>query len=450
MLKSVRPFFISVVLAVCLVPALAGLVPPGEAGRASKDAGKAAVPGTAANEASDAGVVFQDQTYEFELRRTLGYGVSGGADINECLYTGRRIKEGDDESWYAEWRATADRIRIIGEKSLAAGHKVSAREALLRASNYYRTAEFFLRANLNDPRLINTWRLSRDTFRKAAELMDHPVETVRIPYEGTTLPGYIVQPDNSRKRRKTLIVQTGFDGTGEELYFEVAFFALQRGYDVLIFEGPGQGGSLREQGLYFRPDWEKVVTPVVDFALTRPEFDRRRLALIGISMGGYLAPRAAAFEHRLAAVIANPGVYDVFNGRNAITRELLQKAAAQPDETNAFLRQEMMKNSGLRWQLHHGMFSFGKKSPLDFLLAFSEYRLDGIAGQIQSPTLVIVSEADHFFTAEAQMKLYDSLTSPKTLMRFTEAEMAGEHCQMGAVSLSNQRILDWLDETLGS
>lgn len=73
--------------------------------------------------------------------------------------------------------------------------------------------------------------------------------------------------------RKTLIVQTGFDGTAEELYFTRAVFALERGYNVLLFEGPGQGGALREQQLYFRPDWENVVTPVVDYLLARKDVD---------------------------------------------------------------------------------------------------------------------------------------------------------------------------------
>lgn len=448
MLKHVYTVFMGVVLAVFVGLPIVVRVGHAEAGQSSKGPGRAPRLRTKAAEANRSRVVFKDQTYDFELRRALGYAVSGGADINECLYTAKRIKEGDDESWYAEWRATADRIRAIGETSLEAGHKVSAREAFLRASNYYRTAEFFLRANLKDPRIVNTWRLSRDSFRKAAELMDHPVKAVTIPYEGTSLPGYILKPDESMEPRKTLIVQTGFDGTGEELYFAVAFFALKRGYNVLIFEGPGQGGALREQGLYFRRDWEKVVTPVVDFALTRPEFAPTRLALLGISMGGYLVPRAAAFEHRLAAVIANPGVYDSFNSKGARSREELQKAAVHADETNKFLRQEMKTKTGLRWHLQHGMFSFGKKSPLDFLLALSEYRLDGVVQRIQSSTLVIVSEADHFQTVEAQMTLYELLTGPKTLMRFTAAEMAGEHCQMGAVTLSNQRILDWLDEIL--
>ena len=394
-------------------------------------------------------VVFMDTTYDFELRRALGYSVSGGADINECLYTARRIKEGDDESWYREWRATADRVMVIGEKALAAGKLVSAREAYLRASNYYRTAEFFLRAKLDDPRILETWRLSRDCFLKAAELIDHPVERVKVPWEGTTLPGYIMKPDKSNKPRKTLVVHTGFDGTGEELYFEVAFFALKRGYNVLIFEGPGQGAALREQGLYFRPDWEKVVTPVLDFAMKRRDIDPKRIALLGISMGGYLAPRAAAFEHRLAAVVANPGVHNLLDAKSAPTAQEKEKTSEDPALINKGIREMMQTDSGFRWWIQHGMFSFGKKEPFDLVTALSEYHLDEVAGLIKCPTLVIVSENDHFHTTQAQEKLYDLIKAPKTLMRFTNAEMAGEHCQMGSVILSNQKILDWLDDTLG-
>lgn len=104
------------------------------------------------------------------------------------------------------------------------------------------------------------------------------------------------------------------DGTAEELYFEIAAAALHRGYHVLAFEGPGQGEALREQNLYFRHDWEKVVTPVVDYLVSRVEVDPARIALIGYSFGGYLAPRAAAFEQRLAACVANGGIYSFFDG----------------------------------------------------------------------------------------------------------------------------------------
>ena len=252
-------------------------------------------------------LVFSNPNYDFELLRAIGYTLSNGADINECLKTARAIKQGDKESWYENWHTLAQRILAMGRTSLEAGHKISAREAFLRASNYFRVAEFYLHGNPKDPRILETWGQSRDCFRKAARLLDNPVEVIKIPYEKTTLPGYFLRPDNTGKKRKTLILQTGFDGTGEELYFSTGFFVLKRGYNVLIFEGPGQGGALREQHLHFRPDWEKVVTPVVDYALSRPEIDPKRLALAGFSMGGYLAPRGAAFEQSPGRPDRQPG-----------------------------------------------------------------------------------------------------------------------------------------------
>src|SRR6185437_4637339 len=175
-------------------------------------------------------------------------------------------------------------------------------EAYLRASNYYRLAEFFL-MDPEDPRIQTTWGNSKECFRKAAELFSPPivVEPIEIPYEQITLPGYLYKvddhydDDDDRKdskhpkpRRPTLIAHGGFDSTLEELYTSAAAPALERGYNCLTFEGPGQGGVIRKQRIPYRHDWEKVVTPVVDYALTRPEeIDLRRIALMGISMGGY-------------------------------------------------------------------------------------------------------------------------------------------------------------------
>lgn len=106
-------------------------------------------------------------------------------------------------------------------------------------------------------------------------------------------------------------MHSGFDGTAEELHFSGALAAVERGYTVLTFDGPGQPGPRHREGLVFRPDWENVITPVVDFAESLPDVDNSRIALLGSSMGGVLAPRAAAFEHRLAALVAVDGVYDL-------------------------------------------------------------------------------------------------------------------------------------------
>ncbi|MFD5575551.1 alpha/beta hydrolase family protein, partial [Streptomyces cadmiisoli] len=257
-------------------------------------------------------LLFPNNTqFWYETLRSMSHIAYGGADFGEVVSTASRITEGDYDSWYTEWFATAGRVSSEAEKALAAGHRVSARDGFLRASNYYRSAEFFLHGKDCDPRHDHAYDRSVECFKAAAALYTTPrIEPVLIPYENTTLPGYLYRVDDSGTPRPTLIMHNGFDGTAEELHFFGAMAAVERGYTVLAFDGPGMPGPRHHQGLVFRPDWENVITPVIDFAETIPEVDNSRIALIGLSMGGVLAPRAAAFEHRLAALIAVDGVYD--------------------------------------------------------------------------------------------------------------------------------------------
>ncbi|AIE61507.1 hypothetical protein BMMGA3_15770 [Bacillus methanolicus MGA3] len=317
----------------------------------------------------------------------------------------------------------------------------------MRASNYYRTAEFFLHGDKNDPRILETWGKSRSTFRQAIKLMDMPVEEVQVSYEGTYLPGYFYRVDESQ--RPTLLVHGGFDSTGEELYFQVAAAALQRGYNCLTFEGPGQGSVIREQHLPFRHDWEKVVTPVVDYLLNRPEVDPKRIALMGISLGGYLAPRAAAFEHRIAACIANDGLFsNQFGEMGRKFHKGSDEYLNKPDYMEKFVRELMDKNTNVRWAIENGMFTYKAESIFELVQKTEPVTLEGVAQKIKCPTLVCEAEADHFFAGQPQ-KLYDALTCPKTFMLFTAKDCAEEHCQFGALLFYNQRVFEWLDETLG-
>jgi alpha-beta hydrolase superfamily lysophospholipase len=393
-------------------------------------------------------VVFRDRTFSFELLRALSYAPYGGADIGECLRTASRIREGDFEGWHAEWARTAARVHAVADEALARGQRLSARGAYLRASNYYRTAEFFLHGRPDDPRILATWGHSRDTFRRALELLDSPVEEVRIPYEQTALPGYFYQATDARARRPTVIVHGGYDSTGEELYFLAAAAAIARGYHCLTFEGPGQGALIREQHLPFRLDWEAVVTPVVDYLLTRPEVDPARLALLGISVGGFLAPRAAAYEHRLAALIADDGLftYRIGDRTRAVTRlaRLFGRGVA-----DGVLQRVMHRRPDIRWGIENGCFTFQVGTIWELIAATEAWSLAGVAEQIRCPTLVCAAEADQFFAGQPE-QLYAALTCPKTLLRFSAEEGAEEHCQYGALVLANHRMFEWLDATLAA
>src|SRR6202042_3634582 len=163
-----------------------------------------------------------------------------------------------------------------------------------------------------DPRLTASYAQQTSAFRRGAALLACPPEILEIPYEGTTLPGYFFRADPEEAPRATVILTGGYDGTAEELYFANGAAALARGYNVIAFDGPGQGRVLTEQRLPIRPDWETVVESVLDYALGRDEVDADRVALIGLSRGAHLAPRAASAEHRLAACVADCGAYDLY------------------------------------------------------------------------------------------------------------------------------------------
>ena len=390
---------------------------------------------------------FDDPLFEDFAVRALSL---DGCPLGEVSATTAQIEEGDRDGWYEQWTATADRIVALGDESSSAGHAVSARDTYLRASSYYRTAYLPLYGSPVDPRLVQAFDKETTIFQKAAALMRPPVEPVEIPYEGTTLPGYFCQVDDSDRPRPTLVCTNGYDSTINEMYVTFAT-ALARGYNLLLFDGPGQGRPLIEQGLVFRPDWENVVTPVVDFALTRPEVDPEKVVLLGWSFGGYLAPRAASGEHRLAACIADPGFWDLFEankaGLSVLPKETFDKL---PDVDPSVLEPFMEKiraDPKLRWSIvQRDFWVHGIDSLLEFLKVSVDYSLKEAAAQIRCPTLLGWSESDPLsWNAE---RIYDSLTCPRKLIRFMNAEGAGDHCEVRARRLFDQRAFDWLDDTL--
>ena len=396
----------------------------------------------------------EDVQFWYETLRAFGADEYGGGQFGEVVATSARIRPGDYDSWHDAWKETAEATEKEARAQLARGHSVSARDGFLRASNAYRSSEFFLHGAPRDPRIAHAYERSVDCYKACAGLFDPPIEPVEIPYEDTTLPGYFHRPDLSGEPRTTVIMHSGFDGSAEEMHVMGARAAVERGYNALVFDGPGQFGPRHREGLTFRPDWEKVVTPVVDFALGLPTVDPKRIALMGVSLGGVLAPRAAAFEKRLAALIANDGVYDY---------GVAQLAGVPPDqradavrmimaddapEMDAALDAMAKSSPTVRWAFAHGMYAMGAPTPRKYLAASMAFNVrDGVAEAIACPTLVLEAEGDLFFKGQPR-QLYDHLTCLKTLIVFTEAEGAGAHCQVGASRLAFARIYDWLDEAL--
>jgi pimeloyl-ACP methyl ester carboxylesterase len=403
------------------------------------------------------GFVFKDESLVFELIRVISKTTEHGSDIGESLASAFRIKqkEGDRQAllraWYEEWRKLGERIEKVGDECLAKGHRVSARDAYLRASEYHRAADFYLHDNPGNPAILELWGRMESCFERARKLSIPSFEAVKIPYEGTLLPGYFCAAAKRGSRAPTIIMHQGFDGTIQELYLNFGKDAVRRGYNCLMFEGPGQGSVIRKQGLPFRYDWEKVVVPVVDYALKRRDVDPKRIVLYGISMGGYLAPRAAAYERRLAALIANAGIFD--NWASAYERagmkreEFLKLVQEKPDEVNAWTWGATKANITTFWGVTNGLWTFGVKTPAEFNLKQAKFTMADCAHLVSCPTLVVDSDAEQFFSGQPK-KLYDALKCPKTYMVFKSGEGSELHCQSGGNLFGNQQIYDWLDETL--
>ncbi len=400
--------------------------------------------------------VFKNPDFTFQFIRVAGAAPYGAANLRECLDTAKKITDGDLESWYREWYATAQKVERIGKENELFGSVQVAREAYVRASNYYRSAGFFLSEKPMDPRVQDTWNRSAFVFRKAAGMFSPPIEYVEIPYEGDSIPAYFYSGGIAERELPTIIVHQGFDGTKEET-FPAGIVAQQHGYNCLIFDGPGQGEMIQNKGIPFRADWENVLTPVVDYLVTRPDVDSKRIALIGFSMGGYLAPRAASGEHRLAAVVANGGVFSVFEGTAEkwydipgipqTASEFLEFIETNPDDFNQIAYSGMGYSIGLNWAMVHGMFTFGVDTPAEYFKGMSAMTLEGRVQDIACPTLVIDSENDHTFPGQPQ-KLYESLICEKEFLMFTAAEGADLHCQAGAAPIFWEKTYEWLDKIL--
>jgi alpha-beta hydrolase superfamily lysophospholipase len=397
-------------------------------------------------------IVFaSNPSFWFETLRSFSHTAYGGADFGEVLLTAQQITPGDYDGWHDGWFGLGQRLQAGAENSESGGHAVSARDTYLRSSNYYRNAEFYLHGTPDDPRINRAFNLSIEMFQRAAKLFDVPIEPVEIPFEGTSLPGYFYSAGAGK--RPTVVVCSGFDGTVEENHFYGAAGFVERGYHVLSFDGPGQPGMMHREGMVFRHDWEVPTEAVLDYLLgQRDGIDADRIAMMGVSMGGYLAPRAAAYDSRIKAVIAFDGCFDLGENFLAILpgspdeKEAALLADSAP-EIDQLLDKVKSANPAIKWAFENGQWVLGAASPRELLRKLLDYNLSGgIAEKITCPTLVLAGKTDLFLEAQPE-KLFEYLTCEKTFIMFTEEQAADAHVQVGAMRFTVARIGDWLDTT---
>ena len=386
--------------------------------------------------------------FDFQFVRTMGCTTYGGSEIGECYETASRIEDEKESSYTEAWRVTAERVEAIARKSLAGGHLVSAREAFLRASSYWREVGFF--QSTTDPNCRAGWERQRECFTQAGKLMDLPFEVVSIPYEnGKSLPGYFLKANASDEPRPTLMSLGGADSLAEELYFwGGGAAALRRGYNALLFEIPGQRGAMYANPgaeLFFRPDTEVPLKYVCDWVLARADVDAKRLALVGWSLGGYFAPRAAAFEKRIKACIAST---TLTNWQNDVL-EILGLPVDQPCPRNLESRIDLstvtsrfIAQGDIRYR--HGA-SGG--TIVEFIDGLSKYNLWGVEDKLTCPYFNIGGQGEGQLAVDGQ-EFYDKLTCPKAQHIITTKEGGEAHCGVNDASLEHQIIFDWLDDVL--
>lgn len=379
----------------------------------------------------------------------LGEAWAGMTDINECLQTASRVKKNDPDSWTREWRATAERLHTTADRLVTEGHDLSAGQYYLRAASYYRAA---LHRHMHPGSSEVKELAEREVacFTLSQKLLGAPMEVVQVPFEGVPLTGYFYASQRAAGApAATLIVHQGRDAWAEDCTY-YANEAVRRGYNCLLLDGPGNGQALRRHDLPFSPDWEAFISPAVDYLLTRHDVDPHGIMEMGLSMGGYLAGRAAAKEHRLRAVIVNPGVLDwgaVFTRQlEEYSPKMLSMYRSNPKRLDSLLGTVGKLSPFLLWGLTDTMWKHGAATPSELLDKMASFtNADGVK-DIRCATLVVDAEAEEYGEAR---QFYDTLTCPKEYLLFTEAEAAPLHVQTGSLAAASQRIFDWIDGEVG-
>jgi dienelactone hydrolase len=388
---------------------------------------------------------------DYTVRGILGQAVRGGADAGEVLATIAGVGEHDERGWYEAWFRLGQRVGAIGDTAAADGRRASAASAYLRAANYLAVAAESLQSLEHSDELLPTFRAHRAAWEGFVDATAWDAERFRIPLsDGISMPAWFFRPDATGAGRPTLVMVNGSDGSISALWGSGAEAALERGYNVLLFDGPGQQSLLFEQNVPFRPDWQNVLAPVVDALIARDDVDAASLAVYGISQGGFWVPRALADEHRFAAAIADPGVVDVSaSWRKNMPHSLLK--ALDAGDTATFDRDmafgmKMPGAAGLRATWAFRARPYGTTGYAETLQAVSSYRLGDDAARIATPLLLSDPEDEQFWPG--QSAALAAAAPDATLVRFTAAEGANFHCQPMGRSLTEQRMFDWLDTVL--
>ncbi len=327
----------------------------------------------------------------------------------------------------------------LAEKALAEGRK-------LNAAYYFRSAEFFMWQD--DPAKKPTRQKFLQLILEGYKIK--PDDCYAIPYQdGDTRGNLFAYRFAPKQPKDTLLIFGGSDSYIEE-FLPLLVTLRDRGFDVVCFEGPGQGHVLEEDEIPMTPEWHKPVKAVMDY------FKLETATLIGISMGGCLAIRAAAFEPRIRRVIAYDVLLDMLkmrsNSKNSVINLIMKFLfAIKAAPIYSFMVREAMKdNMHLDWGVHQGMHNQGVKTPFDYVQRLAAYQTRNISHLLDQDVLLMAGTEDFAIPLTQFYQQIEALKNVRSLTArmFTRAEQAQGHCQVGNLELAIDFIINWIDFTL--
>ncbi len=354
----------------------------------------------------------------------------GAAAMGEIDRVGQRLKNrvGDNEAWFREWARMGEALERRAEEEAKLGHPLSAGTYYLHAATYYGYGERYLHPGEEK---FAIYRRHLHCFAEGVKRRHPEMERVQVPYEGTTLPAWFMRGRGVTRNAPTVVLFNGLDGSKEVTVLYGGLELAARGINTLAIDGPGQGEALRLQNIVSRYDFEVAGTAAYEYVVRRPEVDAMRVAIAGVSMGGYLAPRACAFEPRYAACVAWGGHYDYHE--------------------SWIRRRKEMESGGTRVSAPHFhlMWVLGVPDMDAAMAKLKDYTLAGVAAKITCPFLVVHGEHDSIVPVAYAKRLYDAVGSTKKTLRiFTAEEGGAEHCQGDNRILGANYVADWVAENL--
>jgi len=365
--------------------------------------------------------LFPNHPFGGHTLRLVAQAQQGGGDVFDIARAMKGVEAGDKDAWERAWLELAEKTEARAKQALAAGHQRTAEQYFFHANNYYRMSDVLLTV-AEEPKRRERFRKAQENFRAAIKLHGPKIEIVTVRCGNEEYDGYFCHPVNSKPGKwPAVLFLGGADAYAEEIYFGGKQM-LDRGWAMLLVDTPGRGSSIYLKGIKTRPDYEVPGKACVDYLVSRPEVDSNRIALLGISMAGYYAPRVAAFEKRLKALIAWSGCYSVLDDLYDFCAHL------QP------VCQRLL----------------GGVSHEEARRQLKDFTMAGIAKNITCPTLITHGDKDTLMALEGAKKLFAEIgAKDKTLKIYDQSDGGGRiHCSHDFWAHNLPYMLDWLEERL--